>query len=311
MKIKTTLYLFILFGILTNLTAEVTDHFKPCPDKGEDHQIRNIDFIYMINLDQRPEKYKNSLDRLLPYGIHPYRFSAVNGWELSLEALDDIGLKYLPWMASDIMGTCYPVDGGGAHFHEMINVVGKTYFCHCMPRGSIGIVLSHLSILQDAYDAGYETIWVMEDDIEVIRDPRILSDMIDRLDALVGKDGWDFLFTDQDTKNNAGQYVPSYGHARRPNLDPGDSGRFEQRYDISNEFRRIGSRYGAYSMIIRRNGMREMLDYLKNYKIFLPYDMDYQMPTGIRMYTVIDDVVSTQINALSDNGAPYYKDKIE
>lgn len=307
--VKSIFYIFILLSCVAHLSGGVADHFKPCPGKSDEHKMRNIDFIYMINLDQRPEKFASSLNKLSPYGIKPYRFSAVNGWELTLEALDDVGLKYSPWMANDIMGTCYPVDGGGAHYHEMINQEGKTYFCHCMPRGSIGIVLSHLSILQDAWDAGYETIWIMEDDIEVIRDPHILSDLIDQLDILVGKDGWEFFFTDRDTKNKEGQYIPAYGHARRPNLDPGDSYRFESRYNISPDLRKVGARYGAYSMIVRRSGMRQMLDYLTNYKIFFPYDMDFHMPSGVRMYTVVDDVVSTQIDALSDNGSPYYKNK--
>ena len=32
----------------------------------------------------------------------------------------------------------------------------KTYFTLGMSRGAIGIILSHLSILQDAYDSGYK-----------------------------------------------------------------------------------------------------------------------------------------------------------
>jgi acetolactate synthase-1/2/3 large subunit len=35
--------------------------------------------------------------------------------------------------------------------------------------GAIGIALSHLSILQDAYDSGYETVWVMEDDVDIMQ----------------------------------------------------------------------------------------------------------------------------------------------
>lgn len=31
-------------------------------------------------------------------------------------------------------------------------------------------MLSHLSVLKDALDSGYETIWVMEDDIHIIQD---------------------------------------------------------------------------------------------------------------------------------------------
>ena len=91
-----------------------------------------------------------------------------------------------PGMKIDHMGTCYLLDDSGPQ-HEMVQQLGRTYFCHCMSRGAIGIVLSHLSVLQDAYDSGYETIWVIEDDIQVIQDPRLLSSLIDELDATVGK----------------------------------------------------------------------------------------------------------------------------
>ena len=82
-----------------------------------------------------------------------------------------------------------------------MHVPDRTYFGPSNARGTIGIVLSHLSVLQDALDSGYDTIWVMEDDIQIIRNPRKLSKLIAKLDALVGKNGWDVLYTDQDSKN--------------------------------------------------------------------------------------------------------------
>jgi len=64
-----------------------------------------------------------------------------------------------------------------------------------MSRGAIGIILSHLSVLQDAYDAGYETIWVMEDDIELLGNPHSVSDLISELEPFdrgryAGPVGW-------------------------------------------------------------------------------------------------------------------------
>ncbi len=108
------------------------------------------------------------------------------------------------------MATCYSLDGNFDPSHEIIQNYGQTYFCHCLSRGAIGIVLSHLSILQHAYDAGFETIWVMEDDIQVMRDPRVLSERIDQLDALVGKTNWDILFTDRDIRDIYGYHKPCF-----------------------------------------------------------------------------------------------------
>jgi GR25 family glycosyltransferase involved in LPS biosynthesis len=299
--------LLLIFSIaISELFGGIMDHFKIPGDKTPSSPMKNIDFIYMINLDQRPEKYAHSIDQLAPYGIVPYRFSAVNGWELPLETINDIGVKYEPWMRQGLMGTCYLPEEEGMPRHEVMEVIGRNYFCHCMSRGAIGIVMSHLSIIKDAYDSGYETIWVMEDDIEILQDPHIISDLIEKLDRLVGKKNWDFLFTDYDTKSNRGEYVPCFGFALRPNFSPASPYKFNDRFTFSLEFRKIGARYGAYSMIVRRSGMKKMLDFLKD-GMFLPYDMEYTLPDDINMFTVREDVVSTQPNAFSDNGAPNYK----
>lgn len=289
--------------------AAIEEYFKKISDKSEPCQIRNIDFVYMINLDERPEKYQYSLEQLASYGIFPYRFSAINGWKLSLEAINDIGLRYESWMQGGIWGTFYPVQSVGIPYHELMQPGSKKYFCHGMSRGAIGIALSHLSILQDAYDSGYKTIWVMEDDIAVIRNPLILSDLIEELDLLEGKEGWDILFTDRDTKGQDGRYVMCYSYARKPTFSPSDPEKFSRRYNISSNLRYIGARYGAYSMIVRRSGMRKILNFIKTYGLFLPIDMEYTQPEQMRLFTVNDDVVSTLPTALSDNGHPCYLQK--
>src|ERR1700728_1290739 len=88
--------------------ADLEDHLKKAPNKSMAYSMPGIDLIYIINLDQRPEKLKSSLDQLSLFQIYPYRFSAVNGWELSLNTLNDVGLKYSLEMEGGILGTCYP-----------------------------------------------------------------------------------------------------------------------------------------------------------------------------------------------------------
>ena len=310
MNIK--LFFILSLAYVSSLSADIADHFKPCPDKSDHHQIRNIDFIYMINLDKRQDRFEDCSKRLNPYGIYPYRFSAVNGWEMPIEVINDVGVKYEPWMNSGIMATYYYLDEDNniQHAHEFMHVPGRTYFGHCVARGPIAIVLSHLSVLQDAFDAGYETIWVMEDDIEVMRDPNIIPELIDKLDALVGKEGWDILFTDQDIRKKNGEYNRCYWHAKRPNFTPWNSEIFARRSAISPDFQKIGARWGAHSMIVRRSGMKKILDFIKVYRIFFPYDMDFIFPSDmysdIQMFTLFDDVISNQVDSISDNGGPSY-----
>lgn len=304
-------FFFLSVLLVTNLFAEVQDHFKKVVGKESfsQFQVKNIDFIYMINLDQRPEKFASCTEQLNPYGIHPFRFSAVNGWELSLKTLNAVGVKYESWMQNDHWGTCYLPEDGGQPYHEIVHIVGRNYFCHTMGRGTIGIVLSHLSVLQDAYDSGYETVWIMEDDIQVIRNPHLLSHYIEELDSLIGKRKWDVLFTDRDTKNSEGKYIPCLSYAWKPNFAPSRPEKFAKRKSVGSDFMKIGARYGAYSMIVRRTGMKKILDFIKKYRIFLPYDMEYYLPPGIQMYSILDDVISTQPKALSDNGSPGYLNK--
>ena len=298
-----------VFTLQSNLEPSITSCLKECQGKKEGHRIRNVDFVYMINLDQRPEKYARALQELAPYGIVPYRFSAVNGWELSLQEINTLGITYNPSMTQGIWGTSYLLQDQGQPHHEVIQNSERVYFCHTMARGAIGIVLSHLSILEDAYNSGFNTVWILEDDVEVIQNPHLISDRIEELDRLVGGKEWDILFTDQDSKDQKGRYVPCYSYAPRPNFTPSRPERFSIREDVNQTFRKIGARYGAYSYIMRRSGMEKILKFIRTHKIFLPYDIDFCFPDDIRLYCVRDDIVSTQPNALSDNGAPNYKSK--
>lgn len=305
--------LLILLALWCSLAqGALIDHLKKAPNKSDNHSMLNIDFIYVINLDQRPEKWEMTLGQLSKYGIFPYRFSAVNGWELTLDQINDVGLKFSPEMEGGFMATSYHKKDNFKDSHEPLQVFGQTYFCHCMARGTIGIALSHISVLQDAYESGYNTIWVMEDDIEVIRDPRILSDFVKELDLLVGAENWDILFTDRDIRNADALYVPSNGVAKRP-----DYAAFSQKNnyklceDVLPHFRRLGSRFGAHSMIVRRSGMKKLLQFFKAHNIFLPYDMDYVLPAGIKLYTVLEDVVSNLPKAISDNGGANYLKKTQ
>ncbi|MBA3721618.1 MAG: glycosyltransferase family 25 protein [Parachlamydiaceae bacterium] len=305
------LSLFVAFSIFNSvLQAKLEDHFKKIENKSNIHKMRNIDFIYLINLDQRPEKFQKCIDQLHPYGIYPYRFSAVNGWELTLEDINDVGLKFEPGMQGGFMATSY-LTPDLKPTHNLVENFGQAYFVHCFARGTIGICLSHLSILQDAYDSGYKTIWVMEDDIEVIRDPTIIPDLIDQLNKAVGKNNWDVLFTDRDFRNGNGEYTGCSADARRPNFNPVKKNDYALKKDINPVFRKIGSRYGAHSMIISRRGIAKILNFIKSHKIFLPYDLDFYLPLGINLYTVREDVVANLPKAISDNGGANYlkKDK--
>ena len=270
--------------------------------------MNEIDFIYMINLDERPEKFHLSEAQLNQYGIYPYRFSAVNGWKIPAEAFGHLGVKiFPPSVQGQFMGSIYKnVNHTPYLSNELIHSSGDAYFILGMSRGSIGIVLSHLSVLYDAYNSNYQTIWVMEDDIETLDDPRQISNLIRTLDQL--SPDWDVLFTDIDTKDKKGRRVPCRALAARPNFGMQPLEFYLNRfYPINDELSGCGMRYGAYSMIVRRSGMKKILEHFKNYGVFIPYDMDYWLVPDLKMFTVNWDIVSTRIDAPTDNHQEGYR----
>src|SRR3984885_3511461 len=199
--------IFFLIFAFSAIHADILEkYFKPAENKSDSHGMPGIDFIYMINLDQRPEKYEHTMNELKPYGIFPYRFSAVNGWKLSFEAIDELGAMYQSGTPEGPIASVYRhADGNEYMSFEIMKELGISYYCHSMSRGAIGWILSHLSVLQDSYDSGYNTIWVMEDDIRVVSNPHEISSLITVLDSLAP--GWDILFTDDETKGGDGNRV--------------------------------------------------------------------------------------------------------
>jgi len=287
-------------------SSDLEAYLKPAGNKDGNHSMRNIDFIYTINLDKRPEKYANTMKVLEPYGIYPYRFSAVNGWELSFQALDDLGVKYQPGTPhGGICSVFRHVDGKEIASFEVLKEEGVAYYCHSLSRGAIGCLMSHISVLNDAYNSGYETIWVMEDDIRVVENPHIISDLIDQLDRLAP--GWDVLFTDNETKGADGNPVYCGGIRPRPNFQHQDLHYYYNRYFVSEDIVKMGLRFGSYSMIIRRSGVEKLVNYFKTYNLFFPYDMEYFFPPGIKLYACRRDIVTTIAGEISDNGNPTYE----
>lgn len=305
---------FHIFLILLSfcLHSELIDHLKKAEGKTEIHSWENIDFVYMINLDERPEKFAKAAGFLEAQGIHPYRFSAVNGWKLPMETINDVGLKYRPGMMP-LKATFYPMEGGGKPRYEFMREFGKTYFCHNMALGSIGCALSHISVLKDAWDSGYERIWVMEDDIEVLGNLSTLPKLLEKLDALVGKENWDVLFTDQNYRLSENQYLIARGASERPDMDCSLEERNSEKYtidrQISFEFRKIGARFATHSMIIQRSGIKKLLEFSLEHKIFLAYDLENYLPLGIQRYALTYDLVTNALGAISDNAVPMYNNQ--
>lgn len=292
---------FALFflALFIHGSAAIEDHFRKL-DKKSCISIRNVDFVYLINLDQRKERLEQCLRELYPYGIVPQRLPAIYGWTLTPEILNDIGMKFQHgmWTGRECVKH-YPLGNGGNHIWVNLNgsCYGKAYFSQWMTPGAIGCTLSHLSVLQDAYDSGYHTIWVMEDDISVRDNPHKLSDLIEKLDNLVGKDGWDILYTDAmylQGINTAYDILGQIPWMWRPDLPYFNLKPIVDVVDLGPDFVKIGSRIRAHSLIVRRSGMEKILQFFKTRNMFTPYDHEIFLVPGIRVFVIKKDIVTAQ-----------------
>lgn len=251
--------LFVSFLFLNSCLADWKNYLSPCMNKEGNHCIEEVDFIYMINLRERPDKWDISLNQLKSYGIDPYRFEAINGWTLSPDAKEELKVSSLPFWVRD---------------------------------GRLGCLLSHLSILSDAYKSGYQTIWVMEDDILVMRNPRLISQLIQQLDQIV--DDWDILYTDIESKDCSGQFIYPKAVFPRPYLKQKSTASYNCYRKINTLFVEVGMRYGCYSMILRRSGIEKILRYFEEHGFFYPLDNELCHVPHLKQITLTKEFITHQ-----------------
>jgi hypothetical protein len=303
----------LIFGVfLIHSYAGIEDHYQKLEHKLGSSGMENIDYIYLINLDQRPERWVNCISQLIPYGIFPERFSAIYGWTLPPAVLNDMSLQFQHGMWTGMEQVMhFPLDGDGTP--EWVFLSGAFYGRGCFSgwsvKGTFGCTLSHLSVLKDAYDSGYNTVWVMEDDIAIYEDPHQLSGLIKELDALVGEDNWDVLYTDynylvvDETKEILPQIPGLYWRPDMPYLDVTF---LAEHYDVGEKFMKIGSRMRNHSMIYRRCGIEKILNFYRAHNNFLPYDNEIALIPEIRLFTLKKPIVSFN-EVTSDTRDRYFK----
>lgn len=307
-KISKLIFLAACFSYFIESEAGIEKYFKKIENKSSIHSMQNIDFVYLINLDKRPDRYERTINVLKPYGIYPCRFSAVNGWELSAQALGELGVIYEPGMPHGPICSVYRHEDGKEFISfEIMKEAGIAYYSHSLSRGAIGCLLSHLSILQDAYDSGYNTVWIMEDDIKIKSNPNEISSLVSTLDTLAPD--WDILFTDNEVKGGNGQPVPCMMIRPRPLVQLKPLEYYLQRTPVTSDIVKIGMRFGSVSMVVRRSGMKKILDFFKTKKVYFPYDIDYFLVPDIHLYALKRDIVTNIADDISDNGTPSYLEK--
>ncbi|MBA3602755.1 MAG: glycosyltransferase family 25 protein, partial [Parachlamydiaceae bacterium] len=151
--------------------------------------------------------------------------------------------------------------------------------------------LSHVSAIKDAYEHGFNAVWIFEDDIEFTEDPHHMSPLIKKLNFL--DPSWDILYTDVDSKNSLGETIQALASDFRPDRSdnlPLVYYLFKAR--ISNDFNILRQRYGLYSYILSRKGMKKIYDYFTHVHLWTAIDIDIHYIPKIRQYSTVRDIVS-------------------
>ncbi|MBF8263343.1 MAG: glycosyltransferase 25 family er [Parachlamydiales bacterium] len=261
-------------------------------------RIKNIDSVFLINLDQRPEKLERVLGQLEPFNIDPNRLPAIYGWTLLNAVYEDVGFKLQPGM--EWKGSIFLRQSGSMRVNQAC--YGSAIYYPRMSHGAVGTYISQLSVLQNAYDAHFQTVWVLEDDVTVQTDPHQLSKYIEKLDQLVGPDGWDILYTDDGTHFEP--FTP--GTVWRPDMPDINFDPFYEYSPAGADFYRIGGRCQAHSFIIRRSGIEKILNFAFQHGIYLPYDVEIAFVPGLRFFNLKANVVSGGTLSNSDTIRRYF-----
>ena len=256
---------FEVFPHIQKKLTPIANHLKSIELTEKESGLPSVDCIYVINLDQRPDKWESIKKKCTAQGLSINRMSGVNGWDLSFDMLEKIAGHY-------------PIH---------------------MPKGHYGCLLSHLSVLKDAYTRGFDLIWVMEDDVEFLEDPKQLPKLIQELSKIDPK--WDLFFTDIDSKNIHGKYV------RLTKVKPRDAQQippveyFLKRKPINKDIMQIQGRYGMYSVLISKRGIKKILDYFTHVYINEAIDGEVHLIPNIREYSTRKEVVSVDLSTLTSN----------
>jgi hypothetical protein len=163
--------------------------------------------------------------------------------------------------------------------------------------------------LHDAYTSGYETIWVLEDDIEIVKDPHVLSDIIAELDALTDRE-WDLLYTDHDYLTLEFPDVAIHKQLPmkwRPDMPFFDLEPMLEHTPIGPHFFKIGCRNRTHSYLIRRSGIKKILDFYEQRGMFLPLDHELSFIEGLTLYTTHEAIV-TCAETISDTKNRHFRD---
>ncbi len=286
------LFFFLFFCQFSLGAKDIEASYKKALHKRDFHHIYGIDYIYVINANKDLNKFRDLKKQFGKYDIVPYRFNAVEASKMTYNQLSNVGLHPIESSGYDSL----QVKRSGKNWilsqQPMVDLK-YTYFHRQIKVEEISRNIDFLSVIYDAYKSKYKTVWIMEDDVEILVDPNILIGYITQIKR--DHPNWDVLYTDIDSRNRLDPYFSDYtyfSYPLRPDVAFEDIKFYQERGNDSYPISKLGLRRGAHSFIINRKAMKKILDYYHKHRFFIPFSVELQLIPSLKLYCLRDEVVT-------------------
>lgn len=265
-----------LFAYLSETPTPFVKYLVPIEITEPFSGLEGVDLVYVINLNDRKDKWNWIRQVLQEQRICPNRVSAVNGWKLSSDEIRELRGPYRRGLTG----------------------------------GQVGCLLSHLSVLKDAYERKASVIWVFEDDALFLGKATEVCSLLKKIEEF--DPAWDILYTDSSSRIGDRPLAPGGSVIPRPDQPlEFPSEYYANAKVVTDDFIETHNRYGTYSMLLSSRGIKKLYEYFTHVYLWTAYDNDLHCVPGIRQYSLTRDIVTTLTNSPISSSNTWGKEGLE
>lgn len=273
-------FFFLVTAVTLPLWSVLDSHLPERDFSPERCGLRSVPYIACINLAHRREK-KTRIDSLFTqHGVHVSFFPAVHG-------------------ATEVN-------------HRFFTATSCFLKKNHLTKGEIGCILSHYWLIKYAYENALDAIWIIEDDVDVVKDPHCIDELIEELNEQHPE--WDMLHTNKlfyrnsntDSKKIRGKEANNFsdwifllhGKAskrRSPKVYP--QVYYKRSLPCSNTLKKITGRGGLQSYILSKKGIEKLYRYYRSLKWLFPIDIEVNFAPNLQLYSPTFDIVTQWFSA--------------